>query len=351
MKNKRSLITLLIVSLFSVACSNTDSATSTQQKTSELIEPLADKELSVDKEPLAQKKLLQVVSINSSITVNPGTESERLVPLLISYPKGQSYYPLIVFSHGHYLTNQSYRNLTDHWVAHGYIVVAPLHIDTGDMAIVAALSEKVGRDWVAASRAIELNSVINQIGSVMQSIDDFKGSVSTERVIAAGHSFGALSSQHLAGATLELQNDSIYPVPDNLEDDRVVAVVAISPPGPMAELLTEKTWQNFSAPQLVVTGPNDFFPQVWPDYTAHFLSYETAKEGDNYLLVLDEMDHYLGNLIGRLERPGPPQDIALQNLQEISLLFIESYLDDENESINNLTEISQRKGVLGFEHR
>ena len=72
------------------------------------------------------------------------------------------------------------------------------------------------------------------------------------------------------------------------------------------------------------------------------------------------MDHYLGNLIGRLERDQAPQTLALKNLQEVSMSFIRYYLNQpasinaEIESTmltNGLETISEREGVLEFEHR
>lgn len=297
------------------------------------------------------KELYQVSSANLKIVVDKGAKAERLVDILVSYPQGDANYPLIVFSHGHFLDNQSYQNLTDHWVAAGYIVIAPKHIDSGDMATVSAMSQKVGSDWVSASRLLELSSIISNAEKIMDLVEDFNGTVLSNRVIAAGHSLGALSSQHLAGAEVERKNNSIHSIPDTLVDDRIVGVVAISPPGLMPGHITEKTWVNFSKPQLVVTGTNDFFPSIWPDYQDHFVSYKTAVPGANYLLVYDQVDHYFGNLIGRLTRPVPSQEQALKNLQEVSLVFIESSLNDDYEELDTLINSSKPEGVLRFERR
>ncbi len=301
----------------------------------------------------------------TEIVVGSADQKKRAVKLLVSYPtgkksKGQTF-PLIVFSHGHALDNESYKNLTDYWVARGYFVVAPLHLDSGgDLKAVSVISKKFGNDWIAASRLLDLNASIEQIDLIVESLSDFNGSVSIEKVIAAGHSYGALSSQQLAGAKLEENGDSIYPIPSSLSNSRVVAVVAISPPGLMKDHLTEATWQDFDTPQIVVTGPNDFFPRIWPNYEDHFISYLTAQEGNNYLLTLDKMDHYLGNLIGRLERTQAPQLTAMKNLQEASTVFIEHYLSQastEKENIEpiglkgDFSTIAKKEGVLTFEYR
>lgn len=304
--------------------------------------------------------LYEIQRASVELIVGTTEKNKRAVNLAVSYPLGESDYPLIVFSHGHALDNQSYNNLTDYWVERGYFVVAPMHLDSGgDLAVVSDITEKYGRDWIAVSRLLEMKGVIDQIANIVSSLDDFKGTVLTDQVIAAGHSYGALSSQQLSGAKVELSGDSIYPLPATIVDERVVAVVAISPPGLMKDHLTEATWLGYKTPQLAVTGPNDFFPFIWPNYEEHFVSYLTAQPGSNYLLVLDEMDHYLGNLIGRLERDGPPQRLALKNLQEVSFMFIESYLSrtsaahakEKLSQLDDYDQINKRDGILRYEHR
>ena len=306
----------------------------------------------------------EIKHAQTDIVVGSSDKNKRAVNLLVSYPVGaqtaDQKFPLIVFSHGHALDNLSYKNLTNYWVAQGYFVVAPLHLDSGgDLKAVSVISKKYGNDWIAASRLLDLKASIDQIDIITAELTDFVGQVSTDKIIAAGHSYGALSAQQLSGAKLEDHGDSLYPIPESLTDSRVVSVVAISPPGLMKDHLTEATWSEYSTPQLVVTGPNDFFPFIWPNYEDHFISYQTAQPGHNYLLVLDEMDHYLGNLIGRLERDGPPQDIALKNLSDVSLKFIEHYLNIESTDkdlgskrpLSKTVTALKRDGVLRFEHR
>ena len=305
----------------------------------------------------AEQTILEKVRHNI-VKVDVGLEEgARTVDFSVSYPDGKGKYPLIVFSHGHALDNLSYRNLTDYWVERGYVVVAPLHLDSGgDLEVTSKITEKYGSDWIAASRLLELGTAIDQAQQIATQLESFQGEILTDKVIAAGHSYGALSSQQLSGAKVELLGNSIYPIPETLVNDRVVAVVAVSPPGLMKDHLSEVTWQEYSTPQIVVTGPNDFFPFIWPNYEDHFISYETALPGNNYLLVLDEMDHYLGNLIGRLERDGPPQTLALTNLREISMQFIEYHLSSKRsensaESFSTYLTSLTKDGVLRFEHR
>ncbi|MFK8015217.1 MAG: alpha/beta hydrolase family protein [Gammaproteobacteria bacterium] len=285
------------------------------------------------------------------------TEHSGRIGLRVSYaPDARGTFPLVVFSHGNYLTNTAYTALTDRWVKSGFFVVAPQHMDTGDRQAVQALTEKVGSDWIAVARVLDMKSVLNQIAGISESLDQFEGEVNTDHVVAAGHSFGALTAQWLGGATLEKRGNSIYPIPDTLSDSRVAAVVAISPPGLIPGVLSTKTWSGFSKPQLVVTGTEDTFEFIWPDYRSHLVSYESALPGHGYALVLDGMDHYMGGLIGRLEQPGPPQRDALENVVDISLLFMRRYLFHDGGGalttpLEDKEATAARHGIIRFERR
>ena len=285
------------------------------------------------------------------------TVHSGIINIQVSYPKGTSkLHPLIIFSHGSYLTNTDYYALTNKWVEHGYVVIAPMHLDSGETDVVDRLRKKVGSDWMSAARVLDMQEILNQVDRISDSLEMFEGRIKVDSAVAAGHSFGALSSQVIAGASLETQGNSIYPIPETLKDDRIVAVVAISPPGMVPQYLSEKTWQSLVIPQLVVTGTRDVFEYIWTDYREHFVSYNSAQPGDNYLLVLDGMDHYLGNLIGRLNREEAPQVQSLRDIVEQSLLFMDAHLATESSEtsmmqLNNFEAFLQRSSVLIYERR
>ena len=309
----------------------------------------------IDKYQFEQGKTFNVqfedITIRSQHTGN--------IDIRISYPQASTKaHPLIVFSHGHYLNNKSYHALTDEWVKRGYVVIAPRHLDSGDRETIAALGKRLGHDWISAARVLDIKAIINQVETIEDLTEFFSGKILTEKIIAAGHSFGALTAQILAGATLEQQGNSLYPIPNILRDDRVAAVVAISPPGLVPGAISKQTWERFSAPQLVVTGTNDVFEYIWQDYREHTVSYQAAEPGNNYLLVMDGMDHYMGNLIGRLNKDSAPQKQALDRVVERSLVFMETFLTSNmsdkanNEStLNNFKATLAQPGVVTYTRR
>ncbi|MFT2092746.1 alpha/beta fold hydrolase [Paraglaciecola sp. 2405UD69-4] len=277
------------------------------------------------------------------------TKHSGEVKVHLAYPQNaEQEFPLIVFSHGNFLDATSYDNLIEKWVTKGYVVAAPAHLDAGGREAGMAADEKYGSDWVTASRVLDMSATIDQLPGLLSITADFKGTLNTHNVIAAGHSYGALAAQLLAGATLETLGNSTIDIPEPLMDDRVVGVVAISPPGLFPGRISEKTWATLNKPQFVVTGTADVVPPFWPTYEAHLVSYENAMKDNNYLLVLDKMDHYLGNLIGRLDREEAPQELALNNLAEQSLNFMEAYLKPSDAQLNKLKNIDKIQSNLGI---
>ncbi len=315
--------------------------------------------------------LLITACVNNIATAEKQSVSNALLPVrhaektlafsadhdvryFIDYPEGEGVFPLIVFSHGNALDANTYTNLTDFWVSHGYVVVAPYHLDSGGRDVANAVQKDYGSDWVTASRVLELRFAIDNINRLMVDLPGFSGRVSTDKVISAGHSYGALTAQQLGGAILERVGNSKKEIPAALSDSRVAAVVALSPPGVIPGFLSSATWAVLTTPQLVVSGTEDYFKGIWEDYTGHLISYESAMPGENYALVLDGMNHYLNDQIGRTNSADVPATKELKTLQSISMLFIAGYLQNDKDKLarlNNTAVIAQEPGVVVFGRR
>ena len=57
------------------------------------------------------------------------TDSGDALAASLYFPQGDGGFPLLLFSHGNWSTNNKYDELLSHWVSHGYAVLAPLHMD------------------------------------------------------------------------------------------------------------------------------------------------------------------------------------------------------------------------------
>lgn len=228
--------------------------------------------------------------------------------------------PLIVYSHGAYATYDRYNVLLKEWARNGYVVAAPLHVD----------SEKhPNRDLYGPTDPLGLRiedyeivaAALSVGGSALSGLENLSFS---GEVIAAGHSYGALIAQVAGGARLEAATG----VTLSSEARRPLAVIAISPPGEIPNFVMANGWRQVDRPMLVITGTEDITPDFIPEWEMHLASYEAAPAGLAYALVFDGMDHYFNGAFGR---PTPEGEMAaakdIERLNKEILAFIEAAQD------------------------
>ncbi len=216
---------------------------------------------------------------------------------------------LIVFSHGAFSAPERYTAILEPWVRSGFVVAAPMHVDS---ELHAARADYSGNDWVRTR------------------VEDYERSVAALRrdgvgrsdvrlsgtVIAAGHSFGALIAQLAAGAEL----DPAVGVASAATDARPIGVIALSPPGPMDNYMSATGWSKVERPSLVVTGTADVLPNFVPEWELHTVSYDAAPAGSAYLAVFDDIDHYFNGAFGR---PGPDGYVSNTETAMLNTLVVD----------------------------
>ena len=260
--------------------------------------------------------------------------------------------PVLLFSHGNWSNNDKYDPLLHHWVSHGYAVLAPLHRDA-DGGIASSLVELVrfGRLGVIQTRVGDLAALLDALPRIKAQLPALAGRLDARRIAATGHSFGAFNAQQLGGASAFDTDSQAWA---QARDERVKAVVAISPPGIMPEEIAEDSWRGMDAPALTTTGTWDANAAFWPDWRMHKRSFETAVPGHQYALVVQGADHYLGNLICRPELEGPPQRDALAMVNTAAVAFLDAYLKDSAPALAFLKSPQFAEITGGFavlEHR
>ena len=95
----------------------------------------------------------------------------------------------------------------------------------------------------------------------------------------------------------------------------------------MPGLITEKGYAGIAVPMLVQTGAHDF-PIVAGkagDWHAHLAAFHAAPGKKSFGLVLPGVDHFFGNIIGRPERPGPPQSRQFAEASKVSRTFLQAF--------------------------
>jgi predicted dienelactone hydrolase len=259
----------------------------------------------------------------------PADGAQRPLDFNLYYPASGEAFPLLLFSHGNWSNKDSYDRLISHWVSHGYAVVAADHLDCcgAPRGIFNAL--RYGKVGMVQARVADLSHLLDSIDAIESIHPAFRGKSDPGSVALAGHSFGAFSAQQFGGAQVYDPDQERYLPSPELP---VRAVVALSPPGPMFDTITADSWLELATPTLVTTGSWDIQPGFWDDWRLHLMSWETAQPGNKYALTTQGADHFLGNLICRLERDAPPQEDALQMALIATTSFLEAFLKADAES-------------------
>lgn len=252
--------------------------------------------------------------------------------------------PLILFSHGNWADADRYGPLVEHWVSHGYAVAAVTHADGRSMARGILASLRYGQMGLVHSRLEDIQQLLDATGA-LKAMAAAKGvRIDAARIAVAGHSFGAFTAQQWLGAVAD-DGEARVEVGG---DPRIKAAVALSPPGPMFDLIHADSWRSMRAPVLMSTGTWDVNAAFWPEWQAHRLSYDVAPPGGQYALVLEGADHYFGNLICRPERDEAPQWDALRVFNAVSTTFLNAYVLDDAQALSWLESGALDRESEGF---
>jgi len=234
-----------------------------------------------------------------------GTSAGRMLDVW-TWSSGAPRAGTIAFSHGFGSSPRQYLRLIHPWLAAGYDVLAPLHADSADNR---PRDGRAGADlW--ASRIEDMRAVAGLIEGPY---------------IAAGHSFGALGALVLGGAAPVVPQGIAGPTADN----RVSAVLALSPPPPTPTLITAAGYATLARPALIQTGTRDLLPASVQDpqsWRAHLAAFAFSScGGDRHALVLDGADHYFGGLICDPRKGAADQRTQLRLTIEATRAFLASH--------------------------
>lgn len=236
----------------------------------------------------------------------------RVIPVRVYLPaRGCRRCALVIFSHGAFATPGRYDVLLDAWAAHGLVVAAPLHTDSEEHADRARYPDSRATriaDWRAVDAAMR--------GRRLKHVS-FSG-----KVVAAGHSYGALIAEVVGGARMAeergLQRDWRVPA----------AVIAISPPGAMPAFVAAQGFAAITRPTLVVTGTTDILPGFVDRWQQHLDSYHGASAGLGYALTFDGMNHYFNGAYGRPRPEGAAAGPQVARLNRAIVDFIDAAVAD-----------------------
>lgn len=225
---------------------------------------------------------------------------------------------VVVFSHGFNGSPAAYDRILSAWAAHGFTVVAPLHVD---------------------SRQHPDHASYDPQGAFVTRIEDLalvRGFVKATHpgtpIVVAGHSFGSLMSMIEAGAVT---------VAGPQGDPDVRGVIAFSSPGSIPGVVRADTYAGLSAPLLMITGDADVVPGWVADPAAHRAPFDESPGGARTLIT------FAGGAHDLVARAGEA-DFAL--IAEATIAFLEAHALNDAAARSRLDALASGEGVT-VEHR
>ncbi|NBS31954.1 MAG: dienelactone hydrolase, partial [Planctomycetia bacterium] len=186
-------------------------------------------------------------------------DRDRVIPLLVSLPEPSKPAPVILFSHGLGGSREGCGYLREHWSARGYAAVFLQH--PGSDASVWRDVPQRQRLW-AMKKAASMENMqarVDDVAAVLDALAEWQqqpghplaGRLDLEHVGMSGHSFGARTTQAVAGQTG-------WPARDG-PDNRIDAAVIFSPSAPRLRS-AEAAFGSVTIPWLLMTGTDDVAP-------------------------------------------------------------------------------------------
>jgi predicted dienelactone hydrolase len=284
----------------------------------------------------------------------------KMIPLLIEYPKVDHPCPVIIFSHGSGSSGNAYANLLQFWASHGYVCIAPTHAESqslqdpsmqgfrGSMNDASVISSNWG------DRVRDMTTILEGLNTLQEFYPSLKDKMDVTHVGIAGHAFGAYTAQLVGGATIKLNGNA---APQKLRDKHVQAVLLFDPQGADQQGLTKDSWKDFDTPLMAVTG-NEMAGLRGRGADWKLQPFTLSPAGDKYGAIIAGANHfsYSGRLAGQMKADGKPlpSGKAYDVVKVLSQAFWDAYLKRDEKAKAYLQSDSMDKNsdeAVKLQHR
>ncbi len=261
----------------------------------------------------------------------------KSIPLKIYYPDSPGRFPVIVFSHGALASKDSYSSLGQYWASFGYVSIHPSHADSIlDSGFRGTVRQAISDPRACENRPKDISFILDSLTHVEDFAPQLAGRLDLRHIGVAGHSFGAYTAALVGGTTVLLPGASGA---QSFADNRVSAVVLLSPQGEGHLGLTADSWDHLKLPMLLMYGSLDFGPfgesPAWRNE-----AFEMAPPGDKYDVELEGATHME---FAGLAKIGAPPDRIFQCVKFETLAFWNAYLKQDPVARQYLISKSLRK--------
>jgi dienelactone hydrolase len=251
-------------------------------------------------------------------------QRQRPVPVRLYLPQARQPVPLVVFSHGIGGSRTGYTWLGQNFARHG---VASLHLQHvgsdrqlwgGSIFSIVGRLQNAAQESEAIARAQDVRFALDTLltGDLAPRIDG-------DRVVAAGHSYGANTTLLVSGASVERDGRVI-----DLRDDRVRAAIALSAPPFYGEAEPRKILQTVTLPSLHVTCTDDVIriPGYYSSADDRVAVFDATGSERKWLAVYEGGSH---SMFTDRHSGGALSPKAKQATGALAVAFISAVLDGD----------------------
>ena len=238
--------------------------------------------------------------------------------------------PLIVFSHGIGGSRRGYTWLGRFVAAHGIASLHLQHVGSDRTLWSGGLFSLVGRLQDAAQTDEALARVLDfRFALDTLLAGEWCGGIDRQRIVAAGHSYGANTSLLVAGA--RVPQAAAAPV---LADPRVRAAIVMSAPPFYGEPEPRRILQGVTVPTLHVTCTDDVIriPGFWSGFEDRLAVFEATGSARKWLAVYEGGSHSIftdrGGTGGAVLNPR-----VKQATRELALAFVRGVFDGDERAL------------------
>lgn len=262
----------------------------------------------------------------------------RALSVRVTFPKAGGPYPVIVFSHGMYGSEDGMEPLVNTWAERGYVVIQPTHGDSLRYADAAtrraALQGSLNNvgDW--RSRPQEIKFVLDNLGALETKVSGLKGKMDKKSIGMSGHSYGAWTTQMVAGMKLFAGRQEV-----SLGDPRPKAFVSLSPQG-LGGSVTKESYASMRGPMLYVSGDLDRGRGNWDPKVYRRQAFDLSPKGGRIQVWIKDAYHNFGGITGQrgeaflrrspLAGPANPEHVKI--VQNSTLAFWDAELKGRKEA-------------------
>ncbi len=267
---------------------------------------------------------------------------QRDVPLKVYLPESRGPEPVVLFSHGLGGNRDGSAYLGKHWAARGYVAAFLQHPGSDDSVWkdvpparrLAALREAASLENFLL-RVQDAPAVLDQLAKWnAESEHALAGRLDLTRVGMSGHSFGAQTTQAVAGQATAFGRQRFL-------DARIKAAVIMSPSVPKVGT-AERSFGSVKIPWLLMTGTHDTAPIGGQTVESRRGVFPALPPGDKYELVLERAEH---SAFTDRALPGdkePRNPIHHRAILALSTAFWDAYLRDDRAAKTWLTGAGPR---------